>query len=106
MRFLSWIIAVPVTIVIIAFAIANRGSVIIFFDPLPYQLDIAIWIVVIGAVIFGFIVGALIRWMFDYKWRARAKQGRKRTRALEQEIAGLRNQISNIQVKKNEIIKN
>ena len=94
------------TFVIIAFAIANRNSVIIFFDPLPYQLDLAIWIVVVGAVIFGFIVGALIRWIFDYKWRARAKHGTKRTRALEKELAGLRSQIRNVQVKQNEIIKN
>ena len=86
MRFIGWIVAVPVAFIIIAFAIANRTPVGVHFDPLPYELDIPLWAAVIGALAVGFILGALIRWLFDHRWRAEARQGRRHVRALEREI--------------------
>ena len=93
MRIIGWIIAVPVAFIVIAFAIANRSSVGIHFDPLPYELDIPLWAAVIGALAVGFILGALIRWLFDHRWRAEARQGRRHARALEREISTLRQRL-------------
>ena len=89
MRFIGWIIAAPVAFIVIAFAIANRTRVGVQFDPLPYELDIPLWAAVIGALAFGFILGALMRWLFDHRWRAEARQGRRHVRALEREISSL-----------------
>ena len=93
MRFIGWIIAVPVAFVVIAFAIANRTPVGVHFDPLPYELDIPLWAAVIGALAFGFILGAVIRWLFDQRWRSEARQGRRHFRALEREISSLRQRL-------------
>lgn len=93
MKFFGWLIAVPVGLIIIAFAIANRGKVELRFDPLPYELDIPIWAITIGALAVGFVLGAVIRWLLDHKWRAMANQGRRRIRALEREVASLRSRL-------------
>ncbi len=93
MRFVGWIIAVPVALVVIAFAIANRTAVGVHFDPLPYKLDIPLWAAVIGALASGFIMGAFIRWLFDQRWRSEARQTRRHNRALEQEIFSMRQRL-------------
>ena len=93
MRFIGWLIAIPVAFVVVAFAIANRSSVSVYFDPLPYKLDIPLWAVVIGALAFGFILGAMIRWIFDQRWRGEARQAQRHNRVLEQEISSLRQRL-------------
>jgi len=92
-RYIGWIIAAPVAFVVIAFAIANRGTVGVYLDPLPYELDIPLWAAVIGALAFGFILGAMIRWLFNQRWRSEARHARRHNRALEREISSLRQRL-------------
>ncbi len=90
MKIIAWLIAIPLAVVVVVFAIANRGTVDLSFDPLPYALSIPIWALAAGALVVGFLLGALIRWLLDHKTRAGARQSRRRARALEREIAELR----------------
>ena len=93
MRILAWAIAAAVAIVVIAFAVANRGPVAISVAPFPYQLDIPIWALAVGALAVGFLSGALVRWLLDHKVRRMARRGRRRNRVLEQELAGARKKL-------------
>ena len=93
MRILAWAVAAAVAVVVIAFAVANRGPVEISVAPFPYRLDIPIWALVVGALVVGFLSGALVRWLLDHKVRRMARRGRRRARALEQELAGTRKQL-------------
>ena len=93
MRILAWVIAAVVALVVIAFAVANRGPVEISVEPLPYRLDIPMWALAVGALVVGFLSGALVRWLLDHKVRRLARRGRRRTRALEQELAGARKKL-------------
>ena len=93
MKILAWVIAAAVALVVIAFAVANRGPVEISVAPLPYMLDIPIWALAVGALVVGFLAGALVRWLLDHKVRSMARRGRRRTRALEQELARAREKL-------------
>jgi uncharacterized integral membrane protein len=92
-KLLGWVIAVPVGLIVIAFAVANREAVEVRFDPLPYAVEIPIYAVALGAIIFGFVVGAVIRWLFDHRWRRLARLRGRRIRALERESDRLRERL-------------
>ena len=93
MRVLAWAIAAAVALVVIAFAVANRGPVSISVEPFPYRLDIPIWALAVGALVVGFLTGAVVRWLLDHKLRRSARRGRRRARALEQELARAREKL-------------
>ncbi len=93
MRILAWAIAGAVAVIVVAFAVANRDPVTISVAPLPYMLDIPMWALAVGALVMGFLAGALIRWLLDHKVRRMARRGRRRTRALEHELAGVRKKL-------------
>ena len=94
MRYLIWLVAIPVALVVIAFAVANRDPAMVSFSPLPFVLDIPLWAVVVGAVLFGIIVGGTIRWLMDHRWRRLARVRGRRLRAVEKDAALLRDKLA------------
>lgn len=94
MRYLIWLVAIPVALVVIAFAVANRDLAMVSFSPLPFVLDIPLWAVVVGAVLFGIIVGGTIRWLMDHRWRRLARIRGRRLWAVEKEAAVLRDKLA------------
>lgn len=90
MRLIGWLVAIPVGLIVIAFAVANRGAVTLNLDPFPVAIDAPIWTIAVGGLLAGFLLGALIRWLFDHKGRHLARSARRRVQLLEREIANLR----------------
>jgi len=89
-RLFGWLVAIPVGLLVIAFAVSNRGTVTLNLDPFPLAIDAPVWAIAIGGLFVGFLLGALVRWLFDHKWRQMARRGRRRIQLLEREIATLR----------------
>ena len=88
------VILVPLTIVIIGFAVANREKVTISLDPFGPN-SAAVWqtqplfVVVIVALILGAIVGGIAAWLRQAKWRRTARR-------LEREVANLRAEVDTL----------
>lgn len=93
MKLLAWAIAAAVAIVVIAFAVANRGAVPVSVEPLPYVLEVPVWVLSVGALAVGFLAGAMVRWLLDIKWHRAARRNRRRAQALERELAVARERI-------------
>jgi uncharacterized integral membrane protein len=88
------VILVPLAIVIIAFAVANRQIVTVSLDPFSAErpaasLTLPLFVLIIALLIFGVLIGGLASW-----WR---HGGRRRTaRRLEREVTALRAEVHHL----------
>jgi NhaP-type Na+/H+ or K+/H+ antiporter len=79
MRLLFWIVGLPVAVVLIAFAVANRHFVQVSLDPLSQQepwlsLSVPLWTVLFFGILCGLVVGWIGAWFKQRKWRRAARQ--------------------------------
>jgi uncharacterized integral membrane protein len=92
MRLLWWIMLAVVAVVLILFAVSNREMVSVGLWPLPDLLQLPLYLVLLGALFVGFIVGELVAWVGGWRWRREARRGRERIAMLEREIDAARTQ--------------
>ncbi|MEO1200262.1 MAG: hypothetical protein AAFX39_13685 [Pseudomonadota bacterium] len=64
----KWLLLIPLAIILIAFAVANRHEVILRFDPIDVQdpafaLGLPVFAVVFGALAIGVVVGWTAAWI-------------------------------------------
>jgi uncharacterized integral membrane protein len=91
-RIVAVIILVPLAIVIVAFAVANRQSVTVSFDPFSAEapaasLSLPLFALVIGLLIVGVIIGGVASWLGQGRWRGAARR-------FERELQVLRGKLS------------
>ncbi len=87
-RFFIVLILVPLAIVLIAFAVANRSMVPITFDPFnpgnpALTWNIPLFLQLFAALILGLIVGSMATWFRQGQYRKKAKQSTTEVEALK-----------------------
>ena len=90
MRLLSWIILVPVAIVIVAFSVSNRAPVALDFWPLPLSVETPLFMVVLTGLVIGLVCGAFVCWASMGKVRRRARLSSRQAKTAERELDRLR----------------
>jgi uncharacterized integral membrane protein len=86
MKLLWWIVLALVAAVLIVFAISNRETVSVALWPLPDLVELPLYLVLLGTLLLGFIVGELAAWVGGWRWRREARRGRQRIAMLEREL--------------------
>lgn len=86
MKVLSWLIGLPIAVLAIIFAVSNRGAVLVDLWPLPWEVMLPLYLLVLGALAVGLVVGALIAWISAGSTRARARREHRRANRLEMEL--------------------
>jgi len=86
-RFFVVVVLVPVGIVLIALAVANRGATPFTLDPFnpgnpALTLQMPLFILLFGALAIGMIVGSVATWLKQGRYRKLARQ-----RGLEAQAA-------------------
>jgi uncharacterized integral membrane protein len=78
-KFLAIAVLVPLAIIIVMFAVANREIITVSFDPfdaahpaLAVKMPLFMLIFVLVAV--GVVVGGIAAWLKQHKWRTRARR--------------------------------
>jgi uncharacterized integral membrane protein len=97
-RVLRWTIGLPIAIIVVSFAIANRQWITISFDPFskdaPFAaIDMPLWVLFFCGVFFGLIAGWIACWFAQSKWRRSAKDTRKELVRTQTEASQLRREI-------------
>lgn len=77
-RIFSWIIGAPVAVVLVSFAVANRHWTDVSFDPLnkadPWlMISMPTYLLLFVGIFIGMIVGGVVVWMRQGKWRKVAR---------------------------------
>lgn len=94
MRFVYWIIAVPVLAFAGAFAAANPEPVALRLWPFPYELQTPVYAAVLGAFLFGFLIAALWFWFAVLPVRLERRRLARHERELENETRHLRQELA------------
>ena len=86
MKLFYRLLFIPVAAVFVVFAVANRHALTLDLWPLPLEIDLPVYIAVLGALVAGMVVGGSAQWISDGKWRRRARAGRRKASALERRL--------------------
>jgi len=84
-------ILVPLLIVLVMFAVANRQSITISFDPFDsehpaYALKAPLFILMFVLLAAGAIIGGISTWFGQRKWRSRARHAEREVRAVQEQL--------------------
>ena len=96
-KIMTGIIVVPLAIIIIAFAVANRQMVAVSFDPFSsaapaYAASLPLFVLIFIVLILGVIVGGVASWIGQSKWR-------RGHRSLDAEVRQLRSEVDTIEAR-------
>lgn len=98
-KIVTALIVVPLAIVIVAFAVANRHAVTVSFDPFSsanpaYAATVPLFVLIFVLVTLGVIVGGFAAWLRQSKWRRTARQLDADVRGLHQELEACRRRLA------------
>ena len=97
-KILAAVILVPLAIIIVGFAVANRQAVTISFDPFDAShpassLTLPLFAVILLLVILGVLIGGIAAWLRQHRWRAAARRTEAQNRELLVEVTQLRRRL-------------
>jgi uncharacterized integral membrane protein len=89
------VVLIPLAVVIVAFAVANRQTVTLSLDPFNAErpaasLSLPLYLLIIGLLIVGVIVGGVATWLNHGRWRRAARRLEREAQDLRDELASLR----------------
>ncbi len=87
-RFLSILIGLPLCIIILALAVANRRLVTVSFDPFSADapslaMQMPLFLVVFAALLMGVLLGSGVTWLRHRRFRREAREHRRDVRKQE-----------------------
>ena len=93
-KIVAAVVLVPLAIVLIAFAVANRRAVTVSFDPFSASdpaasATLPLFALIILLLIVGVLIGGLASWLRQGKWRSAARRFERELQQLRGKIAAL-----------------
>jgi lipopolysaccharide assembly protein A len=84
------VIALPLLLVLVLFALSNTETVRLGIWPTDYSMELPLSIAILGAMAAAFLVGGFIVWMAELGQRRRARRAEHAVRLLEAQVLELK----------------
>jgi uncharacterized integral membrane protein len=86
-KLVTFVVLIPLAVIIVMFAVANRAPVAVSFDPFsPMQPALALQMpmVVLAFILVGLgvVIGGIAAWLRQHRWRRRARCAEAEARDL------------------------
>jgi uncharacterized integral membrane protein len=94
-KFFNGAVLIPLAVILVVFAVANRHMVTVSFDPFnshdpALSLDLPLFVVIIVVAIFGVVAGGAATWFRQRRWRRAARQHEADAREMRAQLADWR----------------
>jgi uncharacterized integral membrane protein len=94
-KFFTALIVIPLGLLFVVFAVANRHFVTVSFDPFntrdpSISVTMPLFAVIIGVAILGVVAGGTATWFRQRHWRRAARQREAEARQTQAQLAELR----------------
>ena len=90
-KLVSALVLVPIAVVIVMFAVANREIIAVSFDPFDsmqpaFALKLPLFILIFVLVGLGVLIGGIAAWLRQHRWRVRARRAEAEARELRERL--------------------
>jgi Lipopolysaccharide assembly protein A domain len=90
-KLITAVVLVPLAILIVMFALANREIITISFDPFDAAnpaavVKLPLFIIIFVLLGLGVLVGGIAAWLGQHRWRVRARKAEAQARELRAEL--------------------
>lgn len=94
-KFFTAVIIIPLAVLFVAFAVANRHEVTVSLDPFSsgdpeLSWPVPLFVLILAAAILGVIAGGIATWIGQRRWRRAARRHLAEAEAARAELATLR----------------
>jgi uncharacterized integral membrane protein len=94
-KFFTGLVLIPLGLVFIVFAVANRHLVTVSFDPInsadpSMSVRLPLFVLIVAVAILGVVAGGSATWFRQRHWRRAARQHEADARQARAELADLR----------------
>jgi uncharacterized integral membrane protein len=99
-RIIAIIILVPLAIVIVALAVANRAPVTVSFDPINiadplFVMQVPLYLLMLALLIGGVVIGGIAAWLKQGRWRRQSRRLAYELRHANDENRDLKQRLKN-----------
>jgi len=92
MRRFAWIVTLPIIALVTIFAVMNRQEVALNLWPLPWDITTPLFLLTLGLILFGFLLGVLVMWFTGARQRRHLRHTKRDLDDARMELHTLRRQ--------------
>jgi uncharacterized integral membrane protein len=102
-KLITLLFLLPLAVVLVTFAVANRQSVVVSFDPFneahpAHTLTLPLYALSLVLLVAGVVLGGVAAWLRQGKWRRAARAAEGEARVLRAELARLERRAAPVEL--------